>query len=148
MSEAVQERKGRRISSPEELHDYMHVTGPGLWIMLTVIIGLMAALIIFASTVKLENLMDVSLEVIHDGADGEPAALFCSLTGDRKNQVQAGMKVRVAGREGTITTVLEDDEEVMAVATLDEADVDLKDGTYDAVIVLESTSPVSFLMEH
>ena len=58
------------------------------------------------------------------------------------------MKVRVAGREGTITTVLEDDEEVMAVATLDEADVDLKDGTYDAVIVLESTSPVSFLMEH
>ena len=70
MSEAVQERKERRISSPEELHDYMHVTGPGLWIMLALIIVLMAALIYFASTVKLENLMEVSADVTDDGAGG------------------------------------------------------------------------------
>ena len=67
MSEAVREQKERRISSPEELHDYMHVTGPGLWIMLTVIIGLMAALIITASTMKMENLMDVQPAVTPEG---------------------------------------------------------------------------------
>lgn len=91
MSEAVQERKERRISSPEELHDYMHVTGPGLWIMLALIIVLMAVLIYFASTVKLENLMEVSADVTDDGAGGEPAALLCSLTGSRKDQVKVGM---------------------------------------------------------
>ena len=148
MSEAVQDRKERRISSPEELHDYMHVTGPGLWIMLAVIIGGLAVLIFFASTVKLENLMDVSVQVTDDGAGGEPARLVCSLTGDRKNQVKIGMKVQVAGQEGTVTTLVEDDEEVLVRADLDRADVELKDGAYDATIVLESTSPVSFLMDH
>ena len=148
MSEAVQERKERRISSPEELHDYMHVTGPGLWIMLAVIIGGLAVLIFYASTMKLENLMDVSVQVTDDGPGGEPARLTCSLTGDRKDQVKIGMKVRVAGQEGTVTTLVEDDEEVMAVAVLDQADVELKSGAYDATIVLESTSPVSFLIDH
>lgn len=148
MSEAVQERKERRISSPEELHDYMHVTGPGLWIMLALIIGLMAVLIVFASTMKLENLMNVQVQVTDDGAGGEPALLACSLTGGRKDQVKIGMKVRVAGQEGTITTLVEDDEEVLVRADLDRADVELKDGAYDATIVLESTSPVSFLMDH
>lgn len=148
MSEAVQERKERRISSPEKLHDYMHVTGPGLWIMLALIIVLMAVLIYFASTVKLENLMEVSADVTDDGAGGEPAALLCSLTGSRKDQVKVGMKVRVAGHEGTITTLVEDDDEVIVRADLDRSDVELKDGAYDATIVLESTSPVSFLMEH
>ena len=148
MSEAVQERKERRISSPEELHDYMHVTGPWLWIMLAVIIGGLAVLIIFASTVKLENLMDVSVQVTDDGVGGEPATLICSLTDSRKDQVKIGMKVRVAGQEGTVTTLVEDDDEVLVRADLDRADVELKDGAYDATIVLESTSPVSFLMDH
>ena len=148
MSEAVQERKERRISSPEELHDYMHVTGPGLWIMLAVIIGGLAVLIFFASTMKLENLMNVSVQVTDDGPGGEPAQLVCSLTDNRKDQVKIGMKVRVAGQEGTVTTLVEDDEEVTAVAELDRADVEMKDGAYDATIVLESTSPVSFLIEH
>ena len=58
------------------------------------------------------------------------------------------MKVRVAGQEGTVTTLVEDDEEVLVRADLDRADVELKDGAYDATIVLESTSPVSFLIEH
>jgi hypothetical protein len=58
------------------------------------------------------------------------------------------MKVRVAGHEGTITTLVEDDDEVIVRADLDRSDVELKDGAYDATIVLESTSPVSFLMEH
>lgn len=148
MSEAVQNRKERRISSPEELHDYMHVTGPGLWIMLAVIIGGLAVLIFFASTMKLENLMNVSVQVTDDGPGGEPARLVCSLTDSRKDQVKIGMKVRVAGQEGTVTTLVEDDEEVTAVAELDRADVEMKDGAYDATIVLESTSPVSFLIEH
>ena len=97
MSEAVQNRKERRISSPEELHDYMHVTGPGLWIMLAVIIGGLAVLIFFASTMKLENLMNVSVQVTDDGPGGEPAQLVCSLTDSRKDQVKIGMKVRVDG---------------------------------------------------
>ena len=148
MSEAVREQKEHRISSPEELHDYMHVTGPGLWIMLTVIIGLMAALIVTASSMKMENLMDVQMLVSAEGAAARPPRLTCTLTDGRKDQVRIGMKVQVAGQEGTITTLKEDDEEVQVTAVLDREDTELKEGSYDAKIVLESTSPVSFLMDH
>ena len=144
----MREQKEHRISSPEELHDYMHVTGPGLWIMLTVIIGLMAALIITASSMKMENLMDVQMQLSSEGAAARPPRLTCTLTDGRKDQVRIGMKVQVAGQEGTITTHKEDDEEVQVTAVLDREDTELKEGSYDAKIVLESTSPVSFLMDH
>ena len=148
MSEAVRERKRRRISSPEELHDYMHVTGPGLWIMLAVIIGLLAALIILASTVTMENVMDVQMHASAEGAAARPPELTCTLTDGRKDLVKTGMKVRVAGQEGTVSMIMEDEEAVLVVAALDRENARLKEGTYDAKIVLESTSPVSFLMNH
>ena len=148
MSEAVRGKKERRISSPEELHDYMHVTGPGLWIILAVIIALLAALIILASTVKMENLMDVQVQVSQPGEDGEPARMLCTLTGDRKNQVRIGMKVLAAGQEGTVSELAEDDDEVRVMIVMDREGAKLKEGSYDAKIVLESTSPLSFLMEH
>ena len=148
MSEAVRERKEHRISSPEELHDYMHVTGPGLWVMLAVIIALLAALIILASTMKMENLMDVQMQVSAAGAAVRPPQLTCTLTDERKDQVKTGMKVRVAGQEGTVSALVEDEKEVQATVILDREDAELKEGTYDAKIVLESTSPVSFLTDH
>lgn len=148
MSEAVREQKERRISSPEELHDYMHVTGPGLWIMLAVIIALLTALIILASSIRMENLMDVTMQVSADGAVERPSQLTCTLTGDRKGQVKVGMKVRVAGQEGTVIALRENDEETQATVVLDREDAKLKEGAYDSKIILESTSPVAFLLDH
>ena len=148
MSEAVREQNERRISSPEELHDYMHVTGPGLWVMLAMIIILLAGLIILASTVTMENTMAVQVIAIDTGTESQPTTMLCTLSGDRKGQIKIGMKVRVAEEEGTISTLVEDDEEVVATIVPDRNGAKLKAGTYDAEIVLESTSPVSFLMDH
>lgn len=148
MSEAVREPRERRISSPEELHDYMHVTGPGLWIMLAVIIALMTGLIILASMTNMENLMDVQMKVSAEGAAMRPVRLECTLRGERKNLMKIGMKVRVAGQEGTVTALLEEEDQVLAGVLLDREDVELKEGTYEATLVLESVSPFSFLLEH
>lgn len=147
MSEAIREQSERRIASPEELHDYMHVTGPALWIMLTVIIVLLAGLIIVASTITMENTMDVQVEVIDNSQEGRLPVMACTLTGERRNQVKIGMKVRVAGEEGTITTLVEDEQEVTAMIAPPQTTTGLKTGTYDAQIVLESTTPVSFLLK-
>ena len=43
------------ISSPEEMHDYMRVTTPRLWMLLTAIVVLVAGFIVYASMTTLEN---------------------------------------------------------------------------------------------
>ena len=43
-----------RISSPEEIDNYMRVTRPSLWLALGVIILLLAALILWSVTARIE----------------------------------------------------------------------------------------------
>ena len=50
-----------RISSPEDLHEYMRVTSPRLWMILIAILVLLAGFIIFASTATMENMMAIQV---------------------------------------------------------------------------------------
>ena len=43
------------ISSPEQLHDYMRVTSPRLWMLLGAIVVLLVGFIAYASTATMEN---------------------------------------------------------------------------------------------
>lgn len=43
-----------RISSPDEVKDYIHVVRPGVWILLIVLLLLIAAGIIWAFTAKID----------------------------------------------------------------------------------------------
>ena len=145
MSEAVQEQKRQKITSPEELHDYIHVTGPGLWIVLTMIIVFLAALIVFSSTIIMENTMDVQVKAETVRTTGK-TELTCVLADSRKDLVKVGMKVRVAGEEGSISELFEQDGEEMVLISMNREDARLREGVYDAEIVLEAVSPVSFLL--
>ena len=44
-----------RISSPEEMHDYMRVTSPKLWMILSAVIALLVGFIVYASTSVMES---------------------------------------------------------------------------------------------
>ena len=48
-------KKPSRISSPEQVDDYIRVTTPGMWLLVTAILVLLAALIIWGFTAKLET---------------------------------------------------------------------------------------------
>ena len=50
-----------RISSPEQLHDYMRVTSPRLWMLLSAIAVFLAGFIVYVSTVTLENTMKIQV---------------------------------------------------------------------------------------
>ncbi len=122
-----------RISSPEQLTDYLHVTNPGIWVLFAVIILLLAALFAWASIGQLETTAPARAAV----ADG--TAQITVLNGAR---VGSGMKVRMGDAEFTVSAV-EEDEMGRTVAY---APVALANGTYDAEIVVESVSPISFLL--
>ena len=134
----------RRISSPEQMHDYMRVTSPGLWIILGTLILLLVALVVFASFFTLENTLDAQAEV--GNLSSGLAIITSRLPLTSRDLVTTGQKVRIAGHEGTIDLVMQDQAELFVDIHLDDPSVSLPDGVYDAEIVLERTSPIRFLI--
>ena len=147
------------ISSPEELHDYMRVTSPRLWMLLSAIIVLLVGFIIYASTAKMENTLPIRVTVTAydngeptDGSDtsGRDTLFFCALPYSMKEAVSTGMTVRLGSERGhvdlmSIVNDSEDSEAVMLIITMDNPNYSLPNGEYDADIILESTTPISFL---
>ena len=139
-----------RISSPEELHDYMRVTSPRLWMILAAIVVLLTGFIVYASTATMENTMAIKAEVSNyrisdENGDETHTMVTCTLPLSQMNLVTPGMKVRMVGMEGVASFIYTDEEEVGVVIEMEKAYLGLPDGTYDAELVLESTTPISFL---
>ena len=129
------EKSLERIASPEQLNDYMRVTSPAMWMVLGVVIALLAGLLALSCAMNLETLLPAEAVV----ADG---MMEIRLPASKEDEVDDGMTVRVAGQEVTIDYVRQDETgEVVCTA-----DIDAEDGAYDADIVTESISPISFLL--
>jgi hypothetical protein len=122
-----------RIASPEQLTDYLHVTNPGIWVLFAVIILLLAGFFAWATIGQLEVVTDAKASV----TDGTAQITVLSSA-----QVNSGMTVRVGKEEFTVSTVDEDE----LGRTVAYAPVTLANGNYDAKIVVESVSPISFLL--
>lgn len=123
-----------RISSPEQLQDYMRVTSPGIWMVLSAVIVLLAGLIICSMVGKIETRYEVKADV----REGKVSVL---LEPETEYTVKKGMTLRIEEQDASIEKVssLESGE------TLVTARVSLPDGTYDAEIVTEAVTPISFL---
>ena len=151
-----------RISSPEELHDYMRVTTPRLWMLLTAIILLLAGFIEYASIANLENTMKIKVMVDNidpiEDDNGEPVKMattsifFATLPISYKDTVETNMKVRIGKEEGKVDmlAIVNSDESdgqqgLSLIISMDNSSLTLPDGEYDAELVLEATTPISFL---
>ena len=145
-----------RISSPEQLHDYMRVTSPRLWMILAAILILVAGFIVYASTATMENTMPVRVQVQSysvspedtPGAEAyEASYVYCRLPPDQLDVVKTGMKLRLGKEEGHINWIStrEGADEIDVIFEMDHTYIPMNDGEYDAELVLESTTPISFL---
>lgn len=123
-----------RISSPEQLTDYLRVTNPGIWLVLATVILLLAGIFAWSTAGRLETLAS-GTAVVRDGT----AEIILAGSGS----VQSGMAVRLGGEEYHISTV-EADDYGRAVAW---APVSVADGRYDVQVVLESVHPIQFLFD-
>ena len=145
-----------RISSPEELHDYMRVTGPRLWMLLGAILALLAGFVVYASTVTMENTVRIPVKVEtfettqeyqEQGGSPRYSLVSSKLPNSMMDTLKPGMVLRLGdatGKLDLISTVAEEEESSL-VFEMDNDYVALPDGTYEAELVLESTTPISFL---
>lgn len=125
-----------RISSPEQLTDYLKVTNPGIWALLAAIILLLGGLFVWSMVGDLETVAD-GVAVVENGT--AQIMVTDSVNGD----IASGMTVRIGDDEYSIATV-EKDEYGRAVAF---APIDKADGKYDVKIVTESIHPIKFLFD-
>jgi hypothetical protein len=128
-----------RISSPEQLQDYMRVTNPGIWMVLAAVIVLLAGLLAASALVKVETTVEAKGEIAQAGGE-----VVMTLTPQAGQAVREDMPVRLAGQDGRVAYVYESDGETIVKAELDKAAEALPAGTYDVEIVTETLSPISF----
>lgn len=138
-----------RISSPEQLEDYMRVTTPAIWMVLAAMILLLGGLLVCSSVGRVETKMPVRAvarngtvtveipvgEESGNAGENDPDVL-------RDSPVKPGMAIRVSGKEEKIEYVFQEKPGTISCT----AAFDLQDGVYDAQIVTESIHPIEFLI--
>ena len=144
-----------RISSPEQLNDYIRVATPSVWLLLIAIIVLLTGVCVWG----VAGHMDTVLPVVAVAQEGGVVAY---VRADDAASVKAGAAVSIGEHTGTVAAVggqpvsvnetfteymchvgaLQQGEWVYAVTL----DVSCPDGVHAAQIVTDSVSPMSFVL--
>ena len=130
-----------RISSPEQLQDYMKVTSPGIWMVLAAVIALLAGFIIASATGTIESTLSARGQV-QQGVEG----VVVTLPLEQREAIRENMAVRVGDQTGHIDLIYESGDALNAVVKLTDGANPLPEGTYDVEIVTETLRPISFLL--
>ncbi len=124
-----------RISSPEELSDYLHVTSPSVWLILTAIILLLCGMLLWSSVASIDSLVTGTAQV----DEGSMRILF-----DDENlarNVKVGMTAVVGETETKIETIGTGP----SGATFAMAPTTLADGSYPVKVILKRTQVLKLL---
>lgn len=123
-----------RISSPEDLTDYLKVTNPGIWVVLAAVIVLLGGIFVWSCVGTLETQEEAKVIV-------EDHSALVVLTDS--HILEEGMPLRVASEEVTIASVYRDD----YGRIIGKAEVMLPDGSYEGKVITEQTRPIDFLIK-
>ena len=136
MEESLFRKKSlERISSPESLNDYLHVTSPSVWLILAAVVLLLAGMLVWSSVASIDSFATgtgrVTEGTMYIYFDNEQIA----------ENVQAGMTVTAGETAGHIASIGTDAEgELFAIAP-----TTLADGSYPVKIVFKQTQVLSLL---
>lgn len=121
-----------RISSPEDLTDYLKVTNPGVWVVLAAVIVLLCGIFVWSCVGTLETKEKASVIV-------EDHSAIVVLTDS--NVLKEGMPLRVSTEEVTIASVYSDEYGRL----VGKAEIALPDGTYEGTLITDQTHAIDFL---
>lgn len=144
-----------RVSSPEQLNDYIKVSNPGVWMILAAIIALLIGVCVWGVFGQLET-------KITTAGKCENGVFICFVNEDEAAKIKSGMTLNVDGNELLISEIsskpifvnAEMDEYLLHLGNFSDGDWlyeitasgTLSEGVYKAEIVTESVSPMSFIL--
>lgn len=128
------EKSLKKISSPEELDEYIKVSNPGVWLILSAVIILLISLCVWGVFGKLETVVNAVGTV-------ENGNMTAVLSAENSDKVEPGMAVYLNGKAvGIVETLAENN----STAELDITN--LADGKYELDIIVESINPMYFIL--
>ena len=143
-----------RISSPEQLNDYIRVANPSVWIIIAAVILLLAGFLTWSALGTVETTVRDSF-VVKDGV----ATGYLPDASD----VAAGMEVRFSETAGTVTAVADQprssreigeryDDYTLHMLGVEDWDYEvtvsvpgMEDGLFEGTIVTGKVQPVTFI---
>ena len=125
-----------RISSPEQLNDYMHVTNPPIWMVLIAVILLLAGLLIWSCFAVMESRAS-GVATVENGA---VSVQFTDPTAAER--VEMGMNVSIGTVSVPITSLGRDSNG--AIVAL--AQAELPNGVYDCSVTYKFTRVIKLLL--
>lgn len=145
-----------KVSSPEQLNDYIRVSNPGVWIVLAAVIVLLVGVCVWGIFGQLETTVG-SAAVVKEGE------MTLYIKEEHLGKIKEGMVIRVKEKEyfiasvETVPTAIPEgfDEYMLHLSGMHVGEwvfgvtamqVDLADGVYEAEIVIESIAPMSFIL--
>ncbi len=149
------EKSLKRVASPEELDDYIRVTSPGVWLILTGIIVFLLGVLVWGYFGRLETTLNTY-------GNTDQGVFIAYVTGQDMLKIEPGMKIKTADIEGTIKNIhaytvpadeifpgsskrkeynIEIGTPLYPVVT----DLTIPDGNYDAQIILEEIKPMDLV---
>lgn len=123
-----------RVQSPEQLNDYLRVTNPSVWILLTAVILLLVGLLVWGSFTYIDSVETGRAEVI----GGMMTIRFDEESAE--DVVEAGMKVFVGESETEINSYGWDEQGFFAMAG-----TELPDGNYSVSVRYKQTQILKLL---
>ena len=138
VKQLYREKNITRISSPEQLNDYLKVTKPAVWAVLAAIVLMLVGTLIWGSFAYIGS----SVEGIAEVENGTMTVYFKD--GSFAGNVQEGMNVKVGETSSTIIGVGRDQNgRVFA-----QAETILDDGSYLASVTYKQTQVLSLLFNN
>ena len=119
--------------------------------ILTAISLLLIGFIVYAATTQIENTIPVTVQVssiaelVPEDYDGYPSVAVGTVPISYKDRIEIGMQVRLAGEVGTIEWISTGADYLSFEVEFGDAIANIAPGDYEGELVLESTTPISFL---
>ena len=136
MAEPIfREKSLQRITSPEELGDYLRVTSPAVWMILAAVILLLAGMLIWSSAASIDSFVTGTAQV-------EDGSMRVLLDDEQfSGSIQPGMTIKVGESESRINSIGTGP----SGNTFATGETTLADGSYPARIVLRRTQVIRLL---
>ena len=136
MTEPIfREKSLKRIHSPEELGEYLRVTSPAVWLLLTAVILLLAGMLLWSATSSIDSIVTGTAQV----ENGSLRLLFDEE--ELARSVETGMTVKIGETESTITGIgISPSGALFATG-----ETTLTDGSYPARVILRQTQVLRLL---
>ena len=126
----------RRISSPEQLNDYLKVTNPKIWMLFVAVLLLVGGLLLWSSFTTIESYATGTARAV----GGELTVTFDDAA--KASKVLPGMEMEVGDVQTEVLTVGTDE----GGGVVASAHANIPDGSYSVRVGYKTTQVISMLL--